>query len=44
MKLKNCYKKMDFFKFQNKNPLEILANKFLVKFEQFLYIKYELFK
>ena len=33
IKLKKCYKKMKFFKFHNTNPLRILANGFLVKFE-----------
>jgi len=35
---------MEIFKFHNTNPLKVLANGFLVKFAEFFYIKYELFK
>ena len=35
---------MKFFKWHNTNPLRVLAKGFLVKFDQFLYVKYELFK
>jgi len=35
---------MKIFKLHNTNPLRVLAKGFLVKFDQFLYVKYELFK